>query len=134
MATPRSAQVPRGSVAPPGTGVHFPIADGSAQVRHAPWQASPQQTPSTQNVLAHSLPLAQVWPFDLGPQLPATQLCPVWHSASVVHFVLHAPAEHLNGAHGCTPGGRQTPLPLQVPAVSRRSPAQAGGVQIVSAR
>jgi hypothetical protein len=73
MATPRSAQVPRGSAAPPGTGVHFPIAEGSAHVRQAPWHASAQQTPSTQNVLAHSVPLAQVWPLCLRPQLPATQ-------------------------------------------------------------
>jgi hypothetical protein len=109
------------------------MAEGSAQVRQAPWQASPQQTPSTQNVLAHSEPFMQLWPICLGPQLPATQAWPVWQSASVVHFVSHAPLEHLKGAHTCTPGGRHTPLPLHVPAVSRRSPAQAGATQIVSA-
>jgi hypothetical protein len=132
--TPWSAQVARGSAAPAGTGVHLPIADGSAHVRHAPWHASPQHTPSTQKVLAHSDPFAHVWPFCLGPQLPNTQACPAWQSASVAHFVLQAPPEHLKGAHTCTPGGRHTPLPLQVPAVSSRSPAHAGAVQIVSAR
>jgi hypothetical protein len=40
--------------------VQRPIADGSPQDRQAPWQASAQQVPSTQNVLAHSLPAAQV--------------------------------------------------------------------------
>jgi hypothetical protein len=129
-----SAQVARGSAAPAGTGVHLPMADGRAHERHAPRQGSPQQTPSTQNVLAHSEPFAQLWPFCLGPQLPATQVWPVWQSTSVEHFVSHAPAEHLKGAHGCTPGGRHTPLPSQVPAVSRRSPAQMGGKQMVSAR
>jgi hypothetical protein len=126
-------QVARGSAAPLGTGVHLPGAEGRAQVRQAPWHASAQQTPSTQKVLAHSEPLAQVWPFALGPQLPATQAWPAWQSASLAHFVLHAPAAHLKGAHGCTPGGRHTPLPSQVPAVSRRSPAQTGAAQIVSA-
>jgi hypothetical protein len=125
--------VVRGSAAPAGTGVHLPIAEGSAQVRHAPWQASPQQTPSTQNVLAHSEPFMQLWPTCLGPQLPATQAWPVWQSASVTHLVSQAPLEHLKGAHTCTPGGRHTPLPLQVPAVSRRSPAHDGAAQMVSA-
>lgn len=134
VAAPSAAHVARGSAAPAGTGAQRPIADGSAQVRQAPWQASAQQTPSTQKVLAHSAPLAQVWPFCLGPQLPATQAWPDWQSASLAHFVLHAPPEQRNGAHACTPGGRQTPSPLQVPAVSRRSPEHEGGVQIVSAR
>ena len=71
--TPWSVHVPRGSPAPAGTGEQRPIDDGSAQVRQAPWQASPQQMPSTQKVLAHSAPLAHVWPFCFGPQLPATQ-------------------------------------------------------------
>jgi len=133
VATPWSEQVARGSAAPAGAGVHLPMADGSAHDLHAPWQASEQQTPSTQNVLSHSEPFVQLWPFVFGPQLPATQAWPAWQSASVEHLVLHAPLEHLKGAHTCTPGGRHTPLPLHVPAVSRRSPAQEGAVQIVSA-
>jgi hypothetical protein len=134
VAAPLSVQVPRGSAAPAGAGVHRPIAEGSAQVRHAPWHASAQHTPSTQKVLAHSDPLAQLWPLAFGPQLPLTHAWPAVQSASLVHFVLHAPAAHLNGAHTCTPGGRHTPLPSHVPAVSSRSPAQAGAAQIVSAR
>ncbi len=50
-----ATQVCRGSAAPAGTDVHEPIADGSAQVRQAPWQAPSQQTPSTQKPLEHSV-------------------------------------------------------------------------------
>jgi hypothetical protein len=134
VATPWSTQVPRGSVEPDDTGAQRPIDDGSAHDRQAPAHASAQQTPSTQKALAHSVPCAQVWPLSLRPQLPATQACPAWQSASVVHFVLQAPPTQRNGAQACTPGARQTPRPLHVPAVSRRSPAQAGGVQTVSGR
>jgi hypothetical protein len=111
----------------------LPIAEGRAHERQAPWQGSAQHTPSTQKVLAHSVPFTHDCPFCLGPQLPATQACPAWQSASVVHFVLQAPAAHLKGAQARTPGGRQTPLPSQVPAVFRRSPAHVGAWQIVSA-
>jgi hypothetical protein len=62
-----------------------------------------------------------------------TQAWPSWQSASLVHTVMHAPPEHLKGAHASTPGARHTPLPSHVPAVSSRSPAQAGDTQIVSA-
>jgi hypothetical protein len=133
VAAPLSTQVARGSAAPAGTAAHLPIDDGSAQLLHAPAQASAQHTPSTQNVLPHSDPLAQVWPFAFGPQLPATQVWPVWHWESVVHLSMHAPAAQRNGVHTCTFGGWQTPLPSQVPAVSRRSPTQAGAVHTVSA-
>jgi hypothetical protein len=54
--------------------VHTPSDEASAQLRQAPWQASAQQTPSTQKLLAHWLALVQVWPLAFGPQLPATQV------------------------------------------------------------
>jgi len=41
-------------------GWQVPGAEASAQLRQAPWQASAQQTPSTQKPLAHSWPAAQV--------------------------------------------------------------------------
>jgi hypothetical protein len=134
LVAPWSAQAARGSAAPAGTGAQRPIDDGSAHERQAPWQGSPQHTPSTQKVLAHSLPLVQLCPGSFGPQLPATHAWPVWQSASVAHFVLHAPPAQRKGAHTWTPGARQMPSPLQVPAVSSRSPAHFGAVQIVSAR
>ena len=54
--------------------MQVPRDDASAQLRQAPAQASAQQTPSTQKLLPHSPAAAQVCPFDLGPQLPLTQL------------------------------------------------------------
>jgi hypothetical protein len=73
---PWSAHVPWGSAAPGPTFVHFPIDEGSAQLWQGPVQEVPQQTPSTQKVLAHSAPVAHGWPSSLGPQLPFTQAWP----------------------------------------------------------
>jgi hypothetical protein len=44
---------------PAGIGVHLPMEDGSAQLRHAPMHESAQQTPSTQLPDWHSPALAQ---------------------------------------------------------------------------
>jgi hypothetical protein len=98
----------------------------------APPQATSQQMRSTQKPLAHSLALAHVWPTGLGPQLPATQTCPSWQSASLAQVVAHAPFVQVKGEQLWTPGARQAPLPSQVPDVLRRPPAHDGGVQIVS--
>jgi hypothetical protein len=54
----------------------LPSDEGSAQLRQAPAQASAQQTPSTQKLLAQSAGPLQDWPFCFGPQLPATQAMP----------------------------------------------------------
>lgn len=69
-----SVHLPCGSVAAAGLGVQVPSDDASAQLWQAPWQASAQQTPSTQKLLAHWLAPVQACPFDLGPQLPLTQV------------------------------------------------------------
>jgi hypothetical protein len=61
-------------VAAAGLGMQVPRDEASAQLRQAPRQASPQQTPSTQKLLAQSPAAAQACPFDLGPQLPPVQL------------------------------------------------------------
>jgi hypothetical protein len=45
---------------------------------------------------------------------------------------IQAPSLQRYGAHGWTPGGRQAPVPLQVPAVFSRSPLHDGATQIVS--
>jgi hypothetical protein len=113
--------------------MHRPTDDASAHERHAPVHATLQQTPSTQNVLAHCEPFAQAWPFCLAPQLPAMQVTPGAQSAFELQVARHAPPAQANGAQLCTPGGRHAPLPLHVPAVSRRSPTQPGSVQTVSA-
>jgi hypothetical protein len=123
----------RGSAAPAAIGWQVPSAEGSAQLRQAPWQASPQQTPSTQKPLAHSPAPAQVWPFGLGPQVPLRQLWPLTQSASVWQWLTQALSTHWNGSQSCTPGDRQAPSPSQVPAVLSRSPLHNGATQTVSA-
>ena len=54
-----SWQTPRGSALPAGIAVHLPGADASEQLRQAPVQAMSQQTPSTQWVERHSVPVEQ---------------------------------------------------------------------------
>jgi hypothetical protein len=66
----------------------------SAQLRHEPVQAELQQTPSTQKLEAHSVPAEQSCPFDLGPQLPLTQLWPLTQSSSVTQWLMQAPPVH----------------------------------------
>jgi len=116
---------------PAAIGWQVPSAEGSAQLRQAPWQASAQQTPSTQKPLAHWLASAQVWPFDFGPQVPLTQLWPLTQSASVWQWPTQALSTHWNGSQSCSPGARQAPRPSQVPAVLSRSPLHDGATQTV---
>jgi hypothetical protein len=123
----------RGSAAPAAMGWQVPGAEASAQLRQAPWQASAQQTPSTQKPLAHSWAAAQVCPLDFGPQLPLTQLWPLAQSVSAWQWLMHAPATHWNGSQSRTPGDRQAPMPSQVPAVFSRLPLHEEAAQTVSA-
>ncbi|MEA2701129.1 MAG: hypothetical protein QOI66_5400 [Myxococcales bacterium] len=55
---PSSGQSLRGSL-PTTAGWHWPALPGAAQVKHGPWHALPQQTPSTQNPLLQSVLRAQ---------------------------------------------------------------------------
>jgi hypothetical protein len=126
-------QTPRGSGVAAGMGVQRPIADGSAQLRHAPPQGPSQHTPSTQKPLAQSVVAWQLWPRGFGPQLPFTHACPAWQSSSIWQETAQALFEQLYGQQFCTPGARQAPLPSQVAAVLRREPAHDGGAQMVSA-
>jgi hypothetical protein len=130
---PLSTQTPRGSGVAAGMGEQWPIAEGSAQLTHAPPQGPSQHTPSTQKPLAQSVVAWQLCPTGFGPQLPFTQACPSWHWSSVWQDVAQAPFEQRYGQQFWTPGARQTPLPSHVPAVLRRDPAHDGGAQIVSA-
>ena len=83
VVAPLSVQMPWGSGAAAGLDAQVPSEVDSAQLWQAPVQAELQQTPSTQKLEAHSLPAEQGCPFDLGPQLPFTQLWPLTQSASV---------------------------------------------------
>jgi hypothetical protein len=94
LPAPRSLQTCRLSIVPAAMGVHVPRADASAQLLHAPVQASLQQTPSTQKLDAQSEACLQAPPGVSGPQLLLTQATPGAQSAFVAHVVLHAPAEH----------------------------------------
>jgi hypothetical protein len=90
-----SWQTPRGSGVAAGMGVQCPIAEGSAQLTHAPPHGPSQQTPSTQKPLAQSVAASQLWPTGFGPQLPLTQAWPAWQSPSFMQVVAHAPIEQL---------------------------------------
>jgi len=56
----------------------------------------------------------------------------VRQSASVWQWFRQALSVHWNGSQSCTPGDRQAPVPLQVPAVLSRSPLHDGATQTVS--
>jgi hypothetical protein len=69
VAAPWSLQTLRLSRVFAARGVHVPGAEVSAQLRHAPPQASLQQTPSTQNPDAQSVACVHAPPFVRLPQL-----------------------------------------------------------------
>jgi hypothetical protein len=77
-----------------GLDLQVPSEVDSAQLRQEPVQAESQQTPSTQKLEAHSVPPEQGCPFDLGPQLPLTQVWPLTQSASLAQWLMHAPPLH----------------------------------------
>jgi hypothetical protein len=87
-------QTPCGSAVAAGLDAQVPSEVDSAQLRQEPVQAELQQTPSTQKLEAHSFPAEQGCPFDLGPQLPSTQLWPLTQSLSVRQWLMHAPPLH----------------------------------------
>jgi hypothetical protein len=87
-------QTPCGSPAPAGLEAQVPSEVDSAQLWHEPVQAELQQTPSAQKVEAHSVPTEQGCPFDLGPQLPLTQLWPLTQSLSLRQWLMQAPPVH----------------------------------------
>ena len=132
-AAPWSTQTARLSSVPCVSEVHVPFDDVSAQLRHAPPQATLQQTPSVQKPDAQSPAFVHVPPFSFNPQLWFTHAMPATQSASVVHDGLHAPDTQRNGVQSCSPGGLHVPTPSQVPAVLRRSPAHDGSEHTVSA-
>jgi hypothetical protein len=132
LVAPWSLQTLRLSTVFAGKGVHVPRADVSAQLRHAPPQASLQHTPSTQKPDAQSEACAQVVPFVCLPQLWFTQATVGAQSAFVLHVWLQAPAAHAYGGQSWTPGALHAPCPSHVAAVLSRVPAHEGGTHTVS--
>ena len=84
----------RMSSAPFAICVQVPIAEGSAQKRQAPVQASLQQTLSTHWLLAQSAAAVQGWPFVFLPQLPFWQAIPATQSLSLAQRLTQAPSRH----------------------------------------
>ena len=90
----------------------FFVAEQALQV---PTQAESQQTPSTQNALAHSCaPMHAAPPVFLGMQAPAAQNCPGAHCASMVHMFAHAAPMQENAPQLRVPLSTQVPMPSQV--------------------
>jgi hypothetical protein len=115
-----------------GMGVHVPFVAVSAQLRHAPPQASLQHTPSTQNPDAQSVAIVHAPPIVRLPQLPFWHAMPGAQSAFVLQIVLQAPDAQAYGGQSCTPGGLHVPCPSHVPGVLRRVPAHDGCTHTVS--
>jgi hypothetical protein len=74
--------------------VQVPSAEASAQLRQAPWQASSQQTPSTQKLLAHWPAAVHGCPVAFGPQLPPTHWWVLTQSLSLAQVPTQAPSMH----------------------------------------
>jgi hypothetical protein len=84
-----------------------------------PQLAAEQQTPSTQEPLAQSLPAPQICPRRLSPQEPALQNCPAAQSASLAQTETHAVwvvALHMKGKQVCVVAGLHAPAPSQLRA------------------
>ena len=61
------------SFSPAGIGWHEPAFPATAQEKHVPQVATPQQTPSTQLVLSHSVLATHCWPSRFFPHAPPMQ-------------------------------------------------------------
>ena len=89
----------------------------AVQVSHGPSQAAPQQTPSAQKPLVHSLAVPHAAPSArLGVQAALEQKAVAMHCASDVQVGSHAPVVELQRyGSQATPEveGAQSPVPLQ---------------------
>jgi hypothetical protein len=84
------------------------------QASHCSLHAEPQQTPSTQNPLAHSALVAHVAPTGwFCTQTPAWQCWSAVQSPGAVHPPSHWVAPHVRGVHACVSATGQAPAPLQ---------------------
>jgi hypothetical protein len=115
LAAPCALHFPAGSVPLAATGEQVPAAPVSAQDKHVPVQAVPQQTPWAQMVLLHSVPLEQTAPFGLSPHDPEMQDAGMAQSLSVAQVALQAFVPQANGKQEDDEGIPQVPAPSQVP-------------------
>lgn len=92
-----SVQTPCGSAPPAAIDVQVPSEPGIAQLRQAPVQVVPQQTPSAQWAFTQSASAVQVWPSTFFPHVPivppvgTVQLCPGAQSAWLEQYSVQAP-------------------------------------------
>ena len=114
LACPWSTQIPCVSVAPVAMLLQVPSDVCRAQLVQAPLQAVWQQTPCSQNALAHSLAAEQLAPSGFGPQEFIWQTFGVRHCASVEQTVKHFEPLQTYGRQGCPSGAAHWPLVLQV--------------------
>lgn len=114
-AAPVSLQIWWGSGLPRSMGQQVPSWPTRLHDTQSPWQATEQQTPSTQKPDAHSSFFAQTAAFILGPQLPFTHSTPLTQSVFLVQEGKQSflAASHENGAQTLAAPGRQRPMPSQ---------------------
>jgi hypothetical protein len=114
QAVASDAQAVRAPCGAPATGEQVPADPAASQASHWPPQAALQQTPSTQNPLAHwpaapqGVPLA---PF--GVQTPAEHHWPAAHWSSAVQSPLQAVAPQVNAPQSRVWTAAQLPVPAQ---------------------
>jgi hypothetical protein len=103
---------------PAATDLQVPALPVTLHAWQVPQLVLVQQTPSTQLLLAHSVPAVQAWPACLRPHIPSVQKFPGAQSALPVQTVTQAvpAALQASGEHGCVAAALQVPLPSQVRA------------------
>jgi hypothetical protein len=107
------AQALRGPRGAPATGAQVPLLPVASQASHCPLQLVLQQTPSTQNPLAHwSLPAQATPGFNTGAQTPPAHQSPEMQSVSAMQFALQAFTPHRYGVQAWTCAGGHSPAPL----------------------
>jgi hypothetical protein len=114
-----------GSGTPLAMAAQLPRKPGTLQAWQAPQEAAAQQTPSTQLLLSHSVPLEQPAPRALRRQMLPAQAAGGAQSAFVAQEVAQAPLRQTKGAQSVLPGaGAQWPAPSQAGAPTTELPAQ----------
>jgi hypothetical protein len=88
----------------------------TAQEKQVPQLLEPQQTPSTQLPLSHSVPARHCWPRRFLPQAPLLQTLGAAQSLLPPQAAKQVVPLHAYGAHDCVVAAMQTPAPSQVRA------------------
>jgi hypothetical protein len=108
-----------GSMAPAGTNAQVPALPVTLHDEQVPQLPVPQQTPSTQKLLAHSPAIPQSWPRRFLPHELLMQKFPGAQSPSAVQVALQLVPLQAKGAQlcmVCAVAGLHVPLPSQVRA------------------